>query len=271
MRLNDEGFMLKDLILKSVTTKDLDFAFCIKSLSTGEEALYNENVVIPSASLIKVPIMAEILSQVKNRKLSLNQRIVVKDEDKVPYSILSLLQTGNSYTLKDIITLMIIQSDNTATNLLIHIAGIENINNLLKSINVRSTVLQRKMMDFEARRQGMDNYTTAADIARIIELIFKGVLVDQEYSNMMINIMKEQLYNDMVHMYIPDDIVVAHKTGSLHGIDHDAGIVYLDNCNYIFSILTWNAHNNSTSRRVVSEIHKIIYEYFTDKLIELNC
>jgi beta-lactamase class A len=255
--------MLRDKILSSVNLRNVSCSFCIKNLNIDEEYLFNEKQVVSSASLIKVPIMAEVLRQVKEEKLSLTQRIVVEDKQKVPYSILSLLESGNSYSLKDIITLMIIQSDNTATNILIDMAGIENINKFLKDMGLEDTILQRKMMDFNARKDGKDNFTTAADMGKIFELIYKGLMIDETYSNLMQEILKNQLYNEMTGLYMPKDVVVAHKTGDLDGINHDCGIVYLPNCNYIFSVLTWGAESNNISRRTVGEILRVVYEEFS--------
>lgn len=255
--------MLRGKILDTINQDSVACSFYVKNLSTGEVCAYNEKHVVSSASLIKVPIMVEILRQVKAGKLSLNQRIIVEEKDKVPCSILTLLETGNSYSLKDMITLMIIQSDNTATNILIDMAGIENVNKLLRDIKLEDTILQRKMMDFNAKKEGKDNFTSAADMGKIYELIYKGLLVDESSSILMKDIMKNQLYNEMTRLYMPDDVKVAHKTGELDGINHDCGIVYLNNCNYVFSILTWGAETNNISRRTVSEILRIIYESFS--------
>jgi beta-lactamase class A len=255
--------MLREKILDSINLDAAACSFYIKNLKTGELCTYNEKQVVSSASLIKVPIMAEVIRQVRNGSLLLEQRIVVEEKDKVSGSILSLLETGNSYTLKDLITLMIIQSDNTATNILIDIAGMENVNKLLKDIRLENTLLQRKMMDFNARKEGKDNLTSAADMGRMFELIYNGLFVDETYSTLMKDILKEQLYNEMIKLYIPDYVKVAHKTGELDGINHDCGIMYLSNCNYVFSILTWDAESNNISRKTVSEILRVVYENFS--------
>jgi beta-lactamase class A len=158
--------MLKEVILKSIDHEKMKCAFVVKNLKTNECATFNENEVVPSASVIKVFIMAEILRQVKEGKLSLKQRIVVDEKVKVPFSILTLLENGNSYSLADIITLMIVQSDNTASNILSDIAGMENVNKMIRSLGLNNSVLQRKMMDFNARKEGRENYTTASEMAK---------------------------------------------------------------------------------------------------------
>ncbi|ADK14707.1 serine hydrolase [Clostridium autoethanogenum] len=254
--------MLYEKILNAIDLKKLNCAFVIENLKTGEKIAYNENVVVSSASLIKIPIMMEILNQVKEGKLSLKQRITVEDDVKVPFSILNLLESGNSYTLKDVITLMIIQSDNTAANILMDLAGMDNVNNYIKDLEIKNTVLQRKMLDSKARKEGRENKTTAADMAKFFEIIYKGEKAKEFYSVIMKNILTSQLDNSVMRLNIPDDIRIAHKTGDLNGISHDAGIVYLPNVDYIFCGLTWDAVTNNFARETIGKISKIAYDYF---------
>lgn len=254
--------MLYEEILAAIDLKKLNCAFVIENLKTGEKITYNENIVVPSASLIKIPIMMEILNQVKEGKLSLKQRITVEDNVKVPFSILNLLESGNSYTLKDVITLMIIQSDNTAANILMDLAGMDNVNNYVKNLGIKNTVLQRKMMDSEARKEGRENKTTAAEMAKFFEIIYKGEKAKESYSVSMKNILTAQLDNSVMRLNIPDDTLIAHKTGDLDGISHDAGIVYLPNVDYIFCGLTWDAVTNNFARETIGKISKIAYDYF---------
>jgi beta-lactamase class A len=257
--------MLKKLVLESINFEKLKCAFVIKNLKTAECASYNENEIVPSASLIKIYVMAEILRQVKEGKLSLKQRILVKEADKVPYSILTLLETSNDYSLKDLLTLMIVQSDNTAANILIDMAGVAEINKFISGLNFKNTILRRKMMDMSARKAGQENLTTASDMARFIELLYLGEVLDQENSTYMIDIMKEQLDNSMIRLYIPDQTVIAHKTGELDYLAHEAGIVFHENGDFIFVIMVWDAVSNNFARQSIGKISKIVYEYFVER------
>ena len=248
--------MLFEKIIKSADLKRLNCAFEVKNLKTGEKISYNENTVVPSASLIKIPVMMKIIELVKEGSLSLKQRITVTDEVKVPFSILTLMESGNSYTLKDIITLMIVQSDNTAANMLIDIAGMNDVNDYIKKLGLKNTVLQRKMMDSKAREEGRENKTTAADMVKFFEQIYKDAESGSPYGMLMKNILTAQLDNSVMRLYIPDSTIIAHKTG-------DAGIVYLPGINYIFCALTWNAPNNNLARDTIGKISKTVYDYFT--------
>lgn len=254
--------MLRRRILNSLDLTQAKYAFVVKNLRTGETAAYNEAVQVPSASLIKIFVMAEIMRQVRRGTLSLKHRLAVTESDKVPFSILTLLETGNTYTLRDLITLMIVQSDNTATNMLIDIAGADNINRLTAGLDLQGTALQRKMMDAAARQEGRENLTTAADMARTMELLFTGKVIDREASDYMLCILKKQLDTSMMMLDIPDDTVVAHKTGELERLDHETAIVYLRNCEYIFTVLVWEAATNNYARQVLGKVSRLVYDYF---------
>lgn len=258
--------MLKQHILQSVDFSSLMCAFVIKNLKTGECASYNENVVIPAASLIKIPIMAEIFGQVKAGKLSLRQRIVVTEKDKTDFSILAMLEAGNQYSINDLLTLMVVLSDNTAANLLIDIAGFDPINERIGCLKLKNTVLHRKMMDFHP---GMaverENWTTAGDMARLLEQLYRGEVIDEAASASMLEIMKQQLDRSMMRLYIPDETVIAHKTGELDGLAHDAGIIYQATGDYILVVFTWDAVHNNLARQSVGFIAKAAYDYFTEK------
>lgn len=256
--------MLKGLILNAIDFKKMNCGFLIKNLSTGEVFSHEEKAVVSSASLIKIPIMGEVLRQVSMGSLSLEQRLTVNEKDKVPFSILNELSTGNSYSLRDVITLMIIQSDNTATNMLIDLAGMNNINSFIKNNGLLSTVLSRKMMDFNARQEGRDNFTTAMDMAKILEKIYRGELVNRSSSLLMLDILKRQLDNSMIRLFIPEETPIAHKTGGLDGIEHDAGIIFNDKCDYIFTALTWGSASTYSSRETIGKMSRIAYDYFTN-------
>ncbi|KAA8676330.1 serine hydrolase [Clostridium sp. HV4-5-A1G] len=254
--------MLYEQMLSAMDFKKLNCAFMVENLKTGEKAAYNEKVVVPSASLIKIPIMMEVFKQVKEGKLSLKQRITVENDVKVPFSILNLLESGSSYTLKDIITLMIIQSDNTAANILIDLAGMDNVNDYIKSLKIKDTTLQRKMMDSLARKEGRENKTTASDMVKFFEIIYRGEKSGEPYSIMMKDILINQLDNSVMRLDVPDETTIAHKTGDLDGISYDVGIVYLPNVDYIFCGLTWNAVTNNFARKTIGRISRIAYDYF---------
>jgi len=253
--------MLKNIIIEFMKNKNQKYSIFIKDLKSNETCTINQTQVVPSASIIKLFIMAKAFQLACIGKLNLNDRISINKNERVPYSILYVLDEKNTYTIRDLIILMIIQSDNTATNQLIHMLGMENINEFIRELGFKSTILRRKMMDFDARILGMDNYTTANDVARLLELLNSGELISKIYSDMMLDIMKMQLDNSMMNNYLPQELVVAHKTGDLPKIKHDVGIVYTSSKNYIFTMLTWDGSSDNYSRDIIAKVSKITYDY----------
>ncbi|MGV8980497.1 serine hydrolase [Clostridium sp.] len=253
--------MLKNIILDFMKDKNLKYSIIVKDLKSDEICSINPKEVIPSASIIKLFIMAKTFQLVKDGQLNLSDRISINKKERVPYSIIYTLDDKNTYTVRDLIILMIIQSDNTATNQLIHMIGIEKINEYINELGCKDTILKRKMMDLDSRKLGIDNYTTARDVAKLLELMNKGQLINSSCSDMMLDIMKMQLDNSMMSVNLDEKIIVAHKTGSLTNINHDAGIVYTKYKNYIFIMLTFDATCDSYARDIIGKVSKIAYEY----------
>lgn len=235
----------------------------VENLSTGEAIMINEDMVFPSASTIKLVIMSEILREVKNRMHSLDEKIKLTSGIKTGGDgILKELNSGHEFTLKEIITLMIIVSDNTATNLLIDMAGMDNVNKMAENMGLRSTRLQRRMMDSAAARAGRENLTCAGDMHHILKLIYEGKDIDEYYSSIMLDILKRQQVNGRLNLYLPDDITIAHKTGDLDRLEHDVGIVYLPGCQYIICVLTNKTETNKDGREIIGKISKAVYDYY---------
>ncbi|WP_309568885.1 serine hydrolase [Clostridium estertheticum] len=157
--------MLKNILLNYLSDAKLKYSIYIKELNQGEICEINQFKIVPSASIIKLFIMGSTLEKVSTGTLSLKDRITINKKEKVPFSILTLLDDDNSYTINDLILLMIIQSDNTATNKLIDIIGFDSINAFIKKHNFSSSTLQRKMMDNESRLKGIDNSCNLSDCA----------------------------------------------------------------------------------------------------------
>lgn len=261
MLFNGGGRVLKNTILEFMKDINLKYSIVIKDLKSDEICNINGEEVVPSASIIKLFIMIKTFQLVSDGELNLDDRISINKKERVPYSILYVLDDRNTYTIRDLITLMIIQSDNTATNQLIHMLGMENINKFIRELGFEDTILKRRMMDFDAKTLGMDNYTTAHDVAELLELLSNGWLISKESCDIMLNIMKMQLDNSMMNNYLHEELIVAHKTGDLPNIKHDVGIVYTSGKNYIFTMLTWDGISDNYARDIIGRVSKITYDY----------
>lgn len=260
--------MLDGVIKKALLNSNSNYALFIKSFSTDEHISINADQQVPSASIIKLFIMGAVYQGIQENLFTLQQRIIIKEEDKIPYSIISLLQTKNTYSIQDLITLMIIQSDNTATNILISLIGMKYINAFIKNQGMKQTILSRKMMDLKARESGNENYTTVEDVSKYLNLIYEGKVVNTFFSQNMLDIMSNQLDISMMKRELPEEIHIAHKTGDLPYIKHDVGIVYTTSGDYIFSMFTWNSKDDLCGKKLIGTVSKSVYEYLNATKLE---
>jgi beta-lactamase class A len=257
--------MLKDKIKEFVYAQKGNVAVVVKNLKTNEEIKVNENLVFPSASTIKLAIMTELLNRANLGKLNLEDKIKLTEDMKTGGDgILKELEQGHEFSLREIMTLMIIVSDNMATNILIDLLGMDNINAALVNLGLTGTKLHRRMMDSQAAREGRENLITANDLAHLLELIYYGNNINREYSNLMLNILKRQQVRGRLDLYLPEDLVIAHKTGDLDNLEHDAGIVYVPDNEYIICVLTNETQTNMDGREIIGKISKMVYEKYSD-------
>ena len=115
-------------------------------------------------------------------------------------------------------------------------------------------------MDSQAANEGRDNFTTADDFSHILELTYKGENVNKTYSNMMMDILKKQQVKGRLDLYLPEETVIAHKTGDLDSLEHDGGIVYLPDREYIICVLTNKVKSNKDGREIIGSISKMVYD-----------
>lgn len=220
----------------------------------------NGDKKVLSASTIKLLILAELMKKISENKFSLSDTIMIADSMKTGGDgVLKELNTGHHFTLKELATLMIIVSDNQATNILIDFLGMENINQLGKELDLKETFLGRKMMDAEARKKGYDNYTCADDISLLLKLIYQEKLINKEASQLILDILLRQQQGERLQRYLPSDIKIAHKCGDLDNLENDGGIIWLGDRAYILVVLT-NGMPNLQCKQTIGKISKFIYD-----------
>ena len=220
----------------------------------------NGDKKVLSASMIKLLILAELMKKISENKFSLSDTIMIADSMKTGGDgVLKELNTEHHFTLKELATLMIVVSDNQATNILIDFLGMENINQLGKELRLKKTFLGRKMMDIEARKKGYDNYTCADDISLLLKLIYQEKLINKEASQLMLDILLRQQQGERLQRYLPSDIKIAHKCGDLDNLENDGGIIWLGGKAYILVILT-NGMPNLQCKQTIGKISKFVYD-----------
>lgn len=240
------------------------FGIAACHLSRGDTVLINEHEVFPSASVIKVPILVEIMCQRDEGRLSLDEVFTLRESEKVPGSgVLMDLHDGMQLTLRDLAVLMIIVSDNTATNMLIDRIGMDAVNERMRGLGLTSVTLARKMYDWEQQKLGNENLISAHEMMLLLRWIAEGRISSKSTSDEIIGIMARQQYRDKIPLLLPEDTRVANKTGSITGVTHDVGVVYTPDGPYVLCALAGDVDEAPRAARTIAEVSRALYDHFT--------
>ena len=222
--------MNAEAILAQLSQLTGHIGFYAKDLATGQVIRYHAEDAIEAASVIKLCVMAEAFRQREKGTLRFEEEISIREQDKLPScGALTYLHTGIRVQLGDLVTLMMILSVNTATNLLIDRLGIDAINREIDELGLHATKLNRKLFQPELARKGIKNYVGAEDIGCLLEKIYAGKLVSEQASREMLEILKYQRLNGKLPFYLHSEgIACAHKTGEDDGVTHDVGIIFAE-------------------------------------------
>lgn len=232
-----------------------------RDIRRGRTLDFNADEVFPSASVIKVPILVELMARVEAGECRLDDRLHLRNEDRVDGSgVLPMLHEGLELTLEDLAHLMITVSDNTASNMLIDFLGVERINQRLVSLGLTRTQLQRKFYDFEAREKGLDNWASARELADLLVAMERGTVVSRGASERMLAIMKRQQFDGKIPKLLPPDTVVANKTGTISTASHDIGIIYAPEGPLALAVLTRDIRDAAVAEGGIRRISRLVYD-----------
>ncbi|QZY54443.1 serine hydrolase [Crassaminicella profunda] len=232
-----------------------------KNLQTKECYMHKAECSVPSASIIKVFIMANFFERVQNREFDLHETININDFRQCIVS--GEFIHKEIYSYYELLELMIEKSCNDATNIFIEMIGIDKINTYLVENNYRDTLLIRKMLDFKMRKEGQDNLTSGKDVATLLERIYH---LELPYSHEMMNILKMKK-NKHDYLFKNHTFEIASKYGDLEsdgGLDeikNDVAIVFTQKGDYILSIFTWGLDKN-IQLDLIYAVSKYIYDEF---------
>lgn len=241
-----------------------DIGIVIKDLNKGWEIDFNKEASFPSASLVKVPILLSYFYAQQEGRVRLNDLVSLKPHERVPGSnVLGDLASGSVFSVGELFEPMIARSDNTAANILIDLLGFEALNGYFNRIGLRNTNLVRRMMDFEERKKGVENYTTARDMAYLLEILYRRNFLGRDISEKCLVFLKHQKINDRIPGKLPEGTAVAHKTGLENHICHDAGIVFTQKGDFLICVLTRHRDRFAASaKRFISDIALLTYDYY---------
>ena len=235
----------------------------VKDLTSGETFFINGDEIMPQASSIKIAVLANLYLQAQRGKLKLSDEYVVRKEDLVPGSdiMLGLTPGVTRLTLRDLATMMVAVSDNSATNVLIDRLGMDNVNSMLEDLGLHSTRLRRKMMDLKAASEGRENVATPREMMTLLETIYKAKLLNQEMTEAFIKMLSTHKESAMLQG-LPDDAVAANKPGELEAVRNDSGIVLVKNRPYVLCVMTAYLKDEREGSAAIRKIAGLTYSYF---------
>ena len=231
-----------------------------------------------AASTIKVPVLLAVYEAIEQQRFVPHSRVHVRNRflgivDGRPFRVSQESDAnaavhaaiGRMLTVHQLAEHMIVTSSNLATNLLLDLVGVEEARACLARLHLGGIDLQRGVEDEAAWEAGLNNRVTAAGLCDAMRLIEEGKAVSPEASRAMLDILHQQRFRSGIPAGLPEDARVAHKTGEISTVAHDAGIVYLDGRDaYVVVILTeWDAEVTGARQETIARISRAVYEYMT--------
>jgi beta-lactamase class A len=271
---------LKSDILQQIELIDGEVAIAFLDLSNEENTiLINADENFHAASTMKVPVMIELYKQQNEGLINLKDSILLvnefksivdgslyrmdigDDSDDVIYN-----KIGTKQTLYDLMVPMITVSSNLATNVLIEIVDAKKVTQTMHDLGAEKIEVLRGVEDQKAYDLGLSNSTTATDLMIIMKAIANGTAGTEEDCEAMLSTLKDQKWNDMIPLYLPTDVKIAHKTGSITRVHHDAAIVYPTNGkSYVLVLMSKNLTDFDTGTDKLAKISKTIYDFMSSK------
>jgi beta-lactamase class A len=249
-----------------------DVAVFFKTLDGKTQWSVRADDVFHAASTMKIPVMIELFHQVQEEKVRLTDTLLIKNEfhsivDGSPYMLNASDDSegelykaeGQKRTLRELCELMITVSSNLATNLLIEKLGVENIRATVHELGADGMNVMRGVEDDKAFQKGLNNTTTARGLAILLQAIAQGKAVDADSSNEMIAILEWQKFNEGIPAGLPKGIPVAHKTGDITKVHHDAAIVFAKRP-FVLVILLRGLAEKKDSAALMADISKSLYQ-----------
>lgn len=235
-------------------------ALDVVDLSTGFQAGFNATESMPAASTIKIPVMVEVFRQLQQGRFDLSRRMTLLAQDKDWGSgDLCDAPVGSTYAVSELLEKMIDVSDNTASNMLIRLVGRSKINASMHRLGLRRTHLAGDIRTAGwSIRQTLR--TSPHDLAMLLALMARRKLIDEWSSNEMISILEDDQFNTLLPAPLPEDVTIAHKTGSLFDTLNDAGIIYADDAPYVIAVMTTGLPSQDLGRTFIHSLSRLVYD-----------
>jgi beta-lactamase class A len=258
-------------IQKLIDQANADVSVALRMLDGSAELLFRPDVEYHAASTMKVPVMIELFRQARGGRIKLDDQLTVRNEfhsivDHSPYALNAAddsdaemyKKIGTSVSYRDLCEAMITSSSNLATNLLIDRLGARNIQAAATALGAPGIHVVRGVEDSKAFEKGLNNTTTSRALLTLMEKIAKGQAVDEAASGEMVAILKRQKFNDRIPAGLPPGTAVAHKTGEITKIQHDAAIVYAERP-FVLVVLVRGIEDARIGSALAADITRVLY------------
>ena len=258
-------------IQRLIMASGADVAVAFRTLDGRDELLIQPDVTFHAASTMKVPVLIELFRQARAGLLSLDAQVPVVNQfhsivDGSPFTLDTgddsdadvYKHTGGRMSYRNLAEAMITVSSNFATNLIIEHLGAKNIQKTTDAIGASGMHVLRGVEDDKAFQKGLNNSTTARALLTVMETIAGGKAVDKSASDDMIAILKRQKFNDGIPVGLPPGMPVAHKTGAITRIQHDAAIVYAERP-FVLVVLVRGLQDSKQGSALAAAITRVLY------------
>ena len=257
-------------------TPDAVVGVAFRDLASGAELFLNADESFHAASTMKVPVLIEAFRQIDAGRLRLDQGILLVNQfgsivDGSPYSLdpaddsdsTLYLRLGHRVSIRELVDRMITRSSNLATNAVIAVIGAERANATAHALGARRMNVLRGVEDTKAFEAGRNNTTSARDLAALLAALERGDAASPASTDSMRSILLRQEFNDRIPAGLPPGTRVAHKTGEITAVAHDAAIVYPSGrrAPYVLVILTRGIRDAKVSAALAADISRIVYEH----------
>jgi beta-lactamase class A len=270
---------LRRRIEQTITSVNASWGIYIKCLETGDEIALNADTPMDTMSVIKVPLMVEAFRLAEEGRLSLDERVTLTEADRNPGTgVLFMLDPGSSLTVRDLLRLMIVVSDNTATDVIYkRVGGPPAVTALMRNyglmtITARNTAAEwfrafsmaPDMWQFHLKGDTVLGMASARDMGRLLEKILRGEVVSKQASAAMMQMMLQQVYTSRIPRFIQGQVGIAHKTGDfLPYIGNDVGVLFLPGRQVVLSVFT-GRHNGDPAvlEEAIGRIAEDVYRFY---------
>jgi beta-lactamase class A len=249
---------LQDLAL----SLDGVIGYALLDLTSGDRFEHLGRSVFPTASTIKLAIVYELFKQAAEGRIRLDETLML-DRARAVGGTGVLFQLGTpTLSIRDYATLMVIVSDNTATNVLIDRLGMEGITRRMQGLGLGETKLRRHMMDAAAAGRGEENVSTPDELVGLLQAMYRpGEGGDHAMVPALELLEKPKV--SRLRRGLPAGVATADKPGELEGVRVDAGIVFAKNRPYIFAVMTTFLRSEVEGEHTIEEMSRAAYEYFS--------